>query len=44
MIQMLFPNNDAVFQDNNIPIHTPGTVESWFDEHEDELPHLHWPS
>jgi len=22
MVQMLFPNNDAVFQDDNLPIHT----------------------
>jgi hypothetical protein len=25
MIQTLFLNNDAVFQDNNAPIHTPFT-------------------
>jgi hypothetical protein len=29
MIQMLFPNNDAVYQDDN--------VQSWFGEHEGEL-------
>jgi hypothetical protein len=27
MIQMLFPNRDIVFQDDNAPIHTPGTVQ-----------------
>jgi hypothetical protein len=32
------PNNEAVFQDNSAPIHTAGTVQSWFDEHEGELP------
>jgi hypothetical protein len=31
MIQTLFANNDAVFQDDNAPIHTAGTVQSWFD-------------
>jgi hypothetical protein len=31
MIQMLFPKNDAVFQDNSAPIHTAGTVQSWFE-------------
>jgi hypothetical protein len=43
MIQTLFPNNDAVFQGNNAPIHTAGTVQSWFEELEDELQHLPWP-
>jgi hypothetical protein len=34
MMQTLFPNNDAVFQDDNAPIHIAGTVQSWFEEHE----------
>jgi hypothetical protein len=37
LIQMLFPNNVVVFQDDNAPIHTAGTVQSWFEEHEGEL-------
>jgi hypothetical protein len=37
MIQTLFPNNNAVFQDNNVSIHTAGTVQPWFKEHESEL-------
>jgi hypothetical protein len=40
MIQTLFPNNDAVFQGDNAPIHTGGTVKSWFEKHEGELQHL----
>jgi hypothetical protein len=40
MIQMLFPNNDAAFQDDNALSHTTGTVHSWFEEHEGELQHL----
>jgi hypothetical protein len=44
MIQTLFPNNDAVFQGYNAPIHTAGTVESWFDEHEGKLQHLPCPA
>jgi hypothetical protein len=44
MIQTLFPNNDAVFQDDNAPIHTAGSVQSWFEEHEGELQHLPWPT
>jgi hypothetical protein len=40
MIQMLFPNN-TVFQ-----VHSPVTaeiVQSWFEEHEDELQHISCP-
>jgi hypothetical protein len=36
MIQTLFPNNNAVFQ-NNAPIHIDGTVQSLFEEHGGEL-------
>jgi hypothetical protein len=41
MIQMLFPNKYAVFQDNDALIHTAGTFQSWFEEHEGQ--HLPWP-
>jgi hypothetical protein len=44
MIHALFPNNDAVFQDDNAPILTAGTVHSQFEEHEGELQHLPWPA
>jgi transposase len=44
MIQMLFFNNDAVYQADRVPIHTAGTVQSWFEEHEGELQHLPWPA
>jgi hypothetical protein len=40
MFQTLFPNNDAVSQDDNAPTHKAGTVQSWFEEHEGELQHL----
>jgi hypothetical protein len=43
-IQTLFPNNDAVFQDDSTPIHTAGTVQSLFEEHEGELQHCPWPA
>jgi hypothetical protein len=43
MIQTLFPNNDAVSQDDNALIHTAGTVQSWFKEHDDEQ-HIPWPA
>jgi hypothetical protein len=43
LIRTLFPNNDAVFQDDNSLIHTAETVQSWFQEHKDEIKHLPWP-
>jgi len=39
---MLFPNNDAIFQDDDSPIHTARSVESCFEEHEDALQQLFW--
>jgi hypothetical protein len=44
MIQMLFLNNDAVFQDDNAPIHSARSVRSWFEKPEGELQHLPWPA
>ena len=43
MVHMLFPKNDAVFQYNNLPIHTARSFQSWFEKHEDTLQHLPWP-
>jgi hypothetical protein len=37
MTQTLFLKNDAVSQDDNVPIHTARTVQSWFREHEGDL-------
>jgi hypothetical protein len=42
MIQTLFTNNNAVFQDDSAIIRTAGTVQSWFEEHEGELQHFPW--
>ena len=44
MVQMLFLNNDAIFQDDISPIHTARRVQSWFAEHDDALQHLPWPA
>jgi hypothetical protein len=40
VIQTLFSNNDAVFQDDSAPIHAAWTVQSWFEEHEN-ISHQH---
>jgi hypothetical protein len=42
VVVMMFPNSDAVFQDDYLPIHTARSVQSWFEEHEDVLQHLLW--
>jgi hypothetical protein len=39
---MMFPKNDTIFQNDNSPIHTVRSVQSWFEEHEDALQHLPW--
>jgi len=39
VVQVLFPNNDAIFPDNML-IHSARSVQSWFEEHEDALQHL----
>jgi hypothetical protein len=43
-IQTLFPNNDAVFQEDNASIHTAGTVHSRFEEREGQFQHFPWPA
>ena len=30
MVQMSFHNNDAIFEDDNSPMHTARSVHSWF--------------
>ena len=43
MVHKLFLKNNAVFQNDNLPIHTARRFQSWFEEHEDTLQHLPWP-
>ena len=43
-VQMLFPTNDAIFQDDNSPIHSARSIQSWFEEHEVALQHFPWPT
>ncbi|GFV54678.1 DDE_3 domain-containing protein [Trichonephila clavipes] len=35
---------DGIFQDDDAPIHAVGLVQSWFQEYEDEVKHLPWPT
>jgi hypothetical protein len=42
VVQLLLTTNDVIFQDDNLPIHTVRSVQSWFEEHEDVLQHLLW--
>ena len=44
VVQMLFPNSGAVFHSDSLPIHTIGSVQSLFEEHEDSLHCLPWPA
>lgn len=44
MIHILFPNNDAIFQDDNALIHIARKVQSWFEKHQNEFQHLSWPA
>jgi hypothetical protein len=44
MSHTLFLNVDKVSQDDNVHIHTAGTVQSWFEGCEGELHHLTWPT
>lgn len=40
--QYLLPNDDAIFQDDNAPIHTFRIVQYWFYVHEGDPLHIPW--
>jgi hypothetical protein len=40
----MFRKNDIIFHDENSPMHTARSAQSWFEEHEDALQHLPWPA
>lgn len=40
MVQYLFPNNSAVLQDENAPVHIPRIVQDWLYKHKGDLSHL----
>ncbi|GFU56272.1 DDE_3 domain-containing protein [Trichonephila clavipes] len=40
MIQILFPAEDGIFQDDNAPVHAAELAPSGFDNHEDKVQHI----
>lgn len=42
MLQSLFPGERPVFQDDNAPVPTVPCVQTWSDEHDDEMEHSIW--
>ena len=44
IVQALFPEGNAIFQDDNAPIHTARIVKKSHEEHSNEVEHLIWPS
>jgi hypothetical protein len=44
MVQTLFSNYDAIFQDDSAQSDTAETVRSWFEKHEGELQQLSCPA
>ena len=42
MTQALFPEENAIFQDDSAPIHTDRIVKEWHEEHFNEVVHLVW--
>jgi len=45
VVQMLlYPNNEAAFQDDSSPMHTSRSVQFRFEQYEDALQHLLWPA
>lgn len=42
-VQRLFLGRGFIYHDNKVAIYTTHTVQSWSDEHEDEVSYHHWP-
>ncbi|GFX12857.1 transposable element Tcb1 transposase [Trichonephila clavipes] len=43
-MRIVFPQNDAIYQQDNAKCHTAGSVRAWFEEHQDEFTVLPWPT
>ena len=39
-----YPDVSGLFQDDNTPIHRVQGVTEWFDEYENNMNHMLWPS
>ncbi len=44
MMKHFYPDGSALFQDDNAPIHRARGVTEWFDEYENDVNHMLWPS
>ena len=43
IVQLMFPEGNAIIQDDNALIHTVRIVKEWHKEHSGEVEHLVWP-
>ena len=43
MVQALIPDDGAIFQDDNAPIHTAHMAKNWYKNHDTDLEHMEWP-
>ena len=44
MMKHFYPDGSGLFQDANDPIHRERGVTEWFDEYENDVNHMLWPS
>ncbi|CAL1280061.1 unnamed protein product, partial [Larinioides sclopetarius] len=42
-VQILFPGECPIYEDNKVPIPTAKILQKWFEEHEKEVGRLAWP-
>ena len=42
MVQVIFPDGDGIFKDDNTQIHPAHVVENWYEEYECDLENMEW--